>query len=63
MAAKRVGLQTLYAQPSTNHTKIKALSDEMVNLIAQLAKKRNEYRTKCHNSYGRGAWAAAITVA
>lgn len=43
MSAKRAELQTLYAQPNPDKAKIKALSDEMVDLGASLAKKRNDY--------------------
>ena len=46
IAAKRTELSTLYAQPNPDQAKIKALSDEMVDLHAQLAKKRNEYMAK-----------------
>lgn len=58
MAAKRTELQTLYAQPNPDYAKIKVLADELVDLYAQLAKKRNEFMAKYPNSYGRymGGW-------
>lgn len=54
LAAKRAELQTLYAQPTPDQAKIKALSDEIVDLGAALAKKRNEFRAKYPNAYGWG---------
>lgn len=54
IAAKRAELSTLYAQPNPDQAKIKALSDEMVDLHAQLAKKRNEYTAKLPAGTFRG---------
>lgn len=54
IAAKRAELGTLYAQPNPDQAKIKALSDEMVDLHAQLAKKRNEYVAKLPAGTFRG---------
>ncbi len=54
IAAKRTELSTLYAQPNPDQAKIKALSDEMVDLHAQLAKKRNEYAAKLPAGSFRG---------
>lgn len=54
IAAKRAELGTLYAQPNPDQAKIKALSDEMVDLQAQLAKKRNEYAAKLPAGSFRG---------
>jgi zinc resistance-associated protein len=54
LAAKRAELQTLYAQPAPDQAKIKALSDEMVDLRAALAKKRNEFAAKYPNAFGPG---------
>lgn len=44
MTTKRIELQTLYAQPNADPAKVKALSDELVDLRAALAKKGNEFR-------------------
>ncbi|MFH1035210.1 MAG: periplasmic heavy metal sensor [Pseudomonadota bacterium] len=54
LAAKRAELGTLYAQPTPDQAKIKALSDEMVDLGAALAKKRNEFAAKYPNAFGGG---------
>lgn len=54
LSAKRAEIQTLYAQPNPDQAKIKALSDEAVDLGAQLAKKRNEFRAKYPNAFGHG---------
>jgi zinc resistance-associated protein len=54
LATKKVELSTLRHQPTPDQAKIKALSDEMVDLGAQLAKKRNEYAAKYPNAFGPG---------
>jgi zinc resistance-associated protein len=54
MAAKGVELRTLYAQPTKDTARIKALSDEMVDLQAALGKKRNEFAAKYPNAFGPG---------
>jgi zinc resistance-associated protein len=46
LAAKKVELKTVLAQPSPDAAKIKAVADEKVDLQAQLMKKRNEYLAK-----------------
>ena len=43
LASKRIELTTLAAQPDADQAKIKALSNEVVDLQGQLAKKRIEY--------------------
>lgn len=42
-AAKRIELGALWAQPQPDQARITALSNELVDLRAQLAKKRNQY--------------------
>lgn len=56
IAAKRAEYATLMAQPTADNAKIKAVSDELVDLYAQLAKKRNEFAAKYPNAFrfGRG---------
>lgn len=46
LAAKKVELKTLLAQPNPDPAKVKAVADEKVDLYAQLMKKRNEYLAK-----------------
>ncbi|MBI5521507.1 MAG: periplasmic heavy metal sensor [Desulfarculus sp.] len=46
LAAKRVELKTLLAQPTPDGAKIKAVADEKVDLLAQVMKKYNEYLAK-----------------
>jgi zinc resistance-associated protein len=46
VAAKKVELKTILAQPSPDAAKIKAVADEKVDLQCQLLKKRNEYLAK-----------------
>lgn len=43
LATKKEQLKTLRAQPGASPAQIKALSDEIVDLKAKIAKKRNEY--------------------
>jgi zinc resistance-associated protein len=43
IAAKRLEMRTFYAQPKKDTAKIKALANELIDLRAQVAKKRNEY--------------------
>jgi Spy/CpxP family protein refolding chaperone len=54
LATKKVELSTLRHQPTPDQAKIKAAADEMVDLGAQLAKKRNEYMAKYPNAFGPG---------
>lgn len=53
-AVKRIELQTLYAQPNPDQAKIKALRDEMIDLRAQIAKKRNHAFSSLPAGLGRG---------
>lgn len=54
IAAKRVELRTLWAQPTRDQAKIKALSDQLVDLGAALAKKRNAYLAEYPGMFGPG---------
>lgn len=47
-------LTTLRAQPNADPAKVRVLADEMVNLGAQLAKKRNEFMAKHPEAFGPG---------
>ena len=52
LAAKRVELKTLLAQPTPDAAKIKAVADEKVDLFAQIMKKHNEYLAKYPKYFG-----------
>lgn len=54
VATKKVELSTLRHQPNPDQAKIKALSDELVDIKAQLAKKHNEYAAKYPTAFGPG---------
>lgn len=54
MAVKRVELSTLWAQPKPDQAKIQALSDQMADLGAALAKKRNAYQAANPGVFGPG---------
>ncbi len=56
VATKHVELKTLHAQVTPDQARIKAVSDELVDLKAQLAKKHNEFKAKnpCAVGFGRG---------
>ena len=43
IAQRRVELSTLWSQPNPDRARITALSNQLVDLQAQLAKKRNQY--------------------
>lgn len=53
LAAKRVELKTLLAQPNPDAAKIKAVADEKVDLLAQVMKKYNEYLAKYPQYFGK----------
>ncbi len=54
LATKRVELNTLRAQANPDPAKLKAVADELVDLGAQLAKKRNEFMAKYPYAFGPG---------
>jgi len=61
LAAKRVELKTLLAQPNPDAAKIKTVADEKVDLLAQVMKKYNEYLAKYpqyfrHHKFHHGGW-------
>lgn len=54
IASKNAELRTLIAQPNADQGRIKALSDELVDLRTQLAKKGNEYAAQMPAGTGMG---------
>lgn len=56
MATKHVELRTLYAQPTPDQAKIKALNNELIDIRAQLDKKRNEYMGQYGAFCGGPGW-------
>lgn len=54
MAVKRVEMQTLWAQTTPDEAKIKDLKDQMIDLRAQIAKKRNAIMPASGPGFGRG---------
>lgn len=53
MAVKSVELRTLYAQPKADQAQIKALANELIDLRAQIAKKRTNLMGNA-KGFGRG---------
>ena len=56
LAAKQLESETLWASPKPDHNRLQALSDEIVNLQAELAKKRNQFLVKCRQQFGDRGW-------
>ena len=55
LAAKRIELRTLYAQPNADQAQVKALTNELIDLRSQLAKKANDAGLPEYGAgYGRG---------
>ena len=56
LAAKRVELQTLWAQPNVDQGKVDKLSSEVSELQAELWKKRDQYLMQCRKELGDQGW-------
>jgi len=56
LAAKRVELRTLWAQPEMDEDRINKLSDEVAMLQAELLKKRNQHLLQCRQKFGGQGW-------
>ena len=56
LAAKRMELQTLWAQPNVDQAKVDKLSSEMAELKTQLWKKRDQYLMQCRKELGDQGW-------
>lgn len=56
LAAKRVELTTLWAQPEMDKDRINKLSDEVAMLQAELLKKRNQHLLQCRQKFGDQGW-------
>lgn len=56
LAAKRVELKTLWAQPEIDKDRINKLSDEVAMLQAELLKKRNQHLLQCRQKFGDKGW-------
>ncbi|MCJ7617902.1 MAG: periplasmic heavy metal sensor [Desulfobacterales bacterium] len=56
LAAKRVELRTLWAQPEIDKDRINKLSNEVAELQAQLSKKRNQQLMQCRQQFGDQDW-------
>ena len=56
LAAKRVELRTLWAQPEMDKDRINKLSDEVAMLQAELLKKRNQHLLQCRQKFGDQGW-------
>lgn len=56
LAAKRVELKTLWAQPEMDKDRINKLSDEVAMLQAELLKKRNQHLLQCRLKFGDQGW-------
>ncbi|MDY6954683.1 MAG: hypothetical protein SWE60_24535, partial [Thermodesulfobacteriota bacterium] len=55
-AAKRLELQTAWAQPKVDDAKIEKLCSEMAELYAERMKKRTLYLLKCRKEFGDLGW-------
>ncbi len=56
LAAKRVELRTLWAQPDMDKDRINKLSNEVAELQAKLSKKRNQNLLQCRQKFGDQGW-------
>jgi len=56
LAAKRVELKTLWAQPEMDEDRIKKLSNEVSELQAGLLKMRNQHLLQCRQKFGGQGW-------
>ncbi|RKZ05814.1 hypothetical protein DRQ25_15310 [Candidatus Fermentibacteria bacterium] len=56
LAAQRVELRTLWAQPEMDKDRINKLSDEVAMLQAELLKKRNQHLLQCRQKFGDHGW-------
>jgi Spy/CpxP family protein refolding chaperone len=56
LAAKRVELRTLWAQPDIDQDRIDKLSNEVAMLQAELMKKRNKHLLQCRKKFGDQGW-------
>lgn len=56
LAAKRMELQTLWAQPNVDQAKVEKLSSEVSELQAELWKKRDQYLMQCRKELGDQGW-------
>jgi len=56
LAAKRVELRTLWAQPEIDKDRIKKLSDEVSELQAGRLKMRNQHLLQCRQKFGDQGW-------
>jgi hypothetical protein len=56
LAAKRVELKTLWAQPEMDKEMIDKLSNEVAMLQAELLKKRNQHLLQCRQKFGDQGW-------
>lgn len=57
LAAKHMELETLWAQPNVDPTKVEKLSNEVAELGAELGKKRDKYLLQCRKEFGDQGWA------
>ena len=56
LAAKRIELKTLWAQPEVDRARINKLSDEVAELSSELSKKRDKHLLKCRQELGDLGW-------
>jgi Spy/CpxP family protein refolding chaperone len=56
LAAKRVELRTLWAQPEIDNDRINKLSNEVSELQVQLLKMRNQHLLQCRQKFGGQGW-------
>ena len=56
LAAKRVELRTLWAQPNVDQAAVEKLSNEVAELRTQLWKKRDQYLMQCRKELGDQGW-------
>jgi Spy/CpxP family protein refolding chaperone len=57
LAVKQMELETLWAQPNVDPTKVEKLSREVAELEAELAKKRDKHLLQCRKEFGNQGWA------
>jgi len=57
LVSKKLEIETLWDQPKVDHARIEKLSDEVAQIEAELAKKRDRHLLECRKQFGDKGWA------
>jgi hypothetical protein len=56
LGTRQIELETLWAQPEVDQTRIEKLSEEVANFKAELWKKHDKYVLQCRKEFGDRGW-------